>query len=502
MNMAAPKRAGDFHHTERGGKRHQPARPVFNTAAYDDTITSHAKPQQKQKHMTDRQAMAARAIGDPKPQSTLSTPELQTGLVTLLDNFIGEETTPEADRDILHHARELRRLLYARSNPVSSQLMRDLDQKRPYSAPRVAMPSWVERQLHAAKDLPPLPRIKEPHIQQAVFTHRTSNINPGDPSARSKIDLGLDYERLEYIGDAYIELIATRALFHRFPQVDVPELCSWRERLVENLTLSKFSDAYGFPGRLSHRFNVEQGSKAWMKVSADIFEAYVAGLVQANPENGFRIAEEWLTELWAPQLLGFQAKVIENPQARNELNKLVVCKGVTLQFREEKPMTFDTGSIQRYYIGIYLTGWGYEDEWIGSGEGQNKAQASVAAATAAIKDSAVVKDAAAKKAELMKEKNLVSEKERAERLAAREANGGTEGEEPSAPTITANVVTDSATKANVVGGSSATEPAESKDSETKTKKRKSEANDAPSEEKKKRKKEKKEKKDKESKRAN
>ena len=43
-------------------------------------------------------------------------------------------------------------------------------------------------------------------------------------------------------------------------------------------------------------------------------------------------------------------------------------------------MTYDSNSVQCYHIGIYLTGWGYKDEWLGSGDGQNKVQAGVAAA--------------------------------------------------------------------------------------------------------------------------
>ncbi|KAF2854302.1 ribonuclease III [Plenodomus tracheiphilus IPT5] len=486
--MATPKRAGNFSHMERGGKRHQPARPAYSTAAYDVTVTatSYAKPQQK----PQAKGLAARAIGYAKPQSTLSTPELQTGLVAVLDRFIGEETTPKADRDVLLHARELRRLLCARPNLASSQSKRDLDQKRPYSAARVTIPDWVERQLHAAKALPPLPPITEPHLHQAVFTHRTANVDAGDLTALAKLDLALDYERLEYSGDAYIELIATRALCNRFPQVDVPELCSWRERLVENSTLSKFSDAYGFPDRLSHRLHVEPGSKAWMKVSADIFEAYIAGLVQSDPEHGFAIAEEWLTELWAPQLLGFQAKVIENPKAKDELNKLVVCKGVTLQYREDKPMTFDTGSIQRYYMGVYLTGWGYEDEWVGSGEGQNKHQAAIAAANAALKNSAVIKDAAQQKAELMETKKLEREAQAKKKVEKKEAT--TEAEVNESGLLSTSVDADSES-----GGGSAMkeveEPKESKNEDVKVKKRKSDSDEMSSEKKKKRKKEKKDK---------
>ncbi|KAL6704594.1 hypothetical protein ACN47E_008104 [Coniothyrium glycines] len=259
----------------------------------------------------------------------------------------------------------------------------------------------MQRTISAAQTLPPLPPIAEPHLHEAVFTHRSANISPGQPQQPQSIDLDLDYDRLELLGDAYIELIASRALYNRFPHVDVPELCSWRERLVENSALGKFSEAYGFPERLKHQAHWDNNSKAWRKVVADIFEAYVAALVLSDPIDGFRTAEQWLTELWAPQLLGFKEKIVENLKAKEDLNRLLFLKDIKLDYRQEKSMTYDSGSIQRYYIGVYLTGWGYEDEWLGSGEGQNKHQAASAAATAAIKNSPAVKAAAKQKAEVM-----------------------------------------------------------------------------------------------------
>jgi ribonuclease-3 len=340
---------------------------------------------------------------------------MQTGLVALLDRFVAAETTTDADRDVLHHANHLRRLLCARNHSTSANAKLELDGKRPDHAANVAVPEYLERKVFDAKDLPPLPPIVEPHLHEAVFTHRSANLGSGN--SNQALQLHLDYERLELLGDAYIELIASRALYNRFPHVDVPELCSWRERLVENSALGKFSEAYGFPDRLKHRNQWDHSTKAWHKVVADIFEAYVAALVLSDPVNGFSTAEEWLTDLWAPQLLGFKEKIIENPQAREELNKMIVVKDVKLDYRQEKPMTYDSGSIQRFFIGLYLTGWGYENEWLGSGEGQSKHQAAVAAANAAIKNSPAVKDAAQQKGKLMEVRKRALEETRAQEEA-------------------------------------------------------------------------------------
>ncbi|CAE7008258.1 hypothetical protein P3342_002820 [Pyrenophora teres f. teres] len=352
------------------------------------------------------------------PPSELSSKDMQTGLVALLDRFVADETTCGADKQVLHHANELRRLLCARDNTTSSHAKRELDEKRPDKAVKVAIPDYVDRKVCAAKDLPPLPPIGEPHLHEAVFTHRSAIFDPSIPGSTLGQDLSLDYERLELLGDAYIELIASRALYNRFPHVDVPELCMWRERLVENSTLGRFSHAYGFPDRLKHRAMWDKTSKQYQKVVADIVEAYVAAIVLSDPDNGFEAAEAWLTELWAPQLLGFREKIIENPQARNELNRLVLGKDVKLITKEEKPMSYDENSIQCYHIGIYLTGWGYNDEWLGSGHGQNKVQAGVAAAADALKrDSPVLKDAIRQKNEL-----------RAARLKEQEEKAKSEGD--------------------------------------------------------------------------
>jgi ribonuclease-3 len=452
---------------------------MYNTASFDERPqVQYGKPQQR------GNAGAQHRVALSSNQPELSATELQTGLVALLDRFVAAEMTPDADKDILLHATELRRLVAARTaESKSAQAKRELDEKRPDKAVNVIVPDYVHRKVVEAKDLPPLPPITEPHLEQAVFTH--ASVHSTHLTAHQHIDLGLDYERLEYLGDAYIELIASRALYNRFPQVDVPQLCSWRERLVENIALAKFSEAYGFPDRLQTKIDYDKSTKAWMKVTADVFEAFVAGVVLSDPINGFATAESWLDELWAPQLLGFKEKVTENPRARDDLQKMLVMQGVEVRYREERPMVMERGQ-QKYFLGAYLTGWGYEDEWLGSGEGQKKAQACIAAATDAIKrETAAFQDAVRKKKELME----IRAREREEKELA-EAASESKGEE-----VLAAAAPESATSPE---SAKKKKKHKSEDADALSeKKRKSEDGDASSEKKhKKDKKDKKEKKEK------
>ncbi|KAH7386748.1 ribonuclease III domain-containing protein [Phaeosphaeria sp. MPI-PUGE-AT-0046c] len=410
--MASQKRGNSSsHYSDRNQYTHKKQRPnqhLYNSAAYDDRNRNHH---------------GAHDIIPDQPQ--LSATELQTGLVALLDRFVAAEMTPQADKDILLHARELRRLVSTRNTKsVSAQAKLDLDQKRPDKVANVAVPDYIYRTVVASKDLPPLPPITEPHLHQAVFTHRS--VHATSINVHEYVDLGLDYERLEFLGDAYIELIASRALYNRFPLVEVPQLCSWRERLVENIALAKFSEAYGFPDRLQYKVDFDKTSKAWNKVVADIFEAYVAGVVLSDPENGFAVAEKWLDELWAPQLLGFKEKIVENPRARDDLQKLILVNGIELKFREERPLVVDRG-VHSYAMGAYLTGWGYENEWLGSGEGQKKAAACIAAATHALKmNSEVLQNAARQKKELVEAR--AKEREEQEETEAAKVGQGEDGE--------------------------------------------------------------------------
>ncbi|KAL1642549.1 hypothetical protein SLS61_009639 [Didymella pomorum] len=414
------KRGGStnlYDDSDRFEKRSRPNQPSYNSGYNGNNGNRdqrHGYPQQRSNGPHQhRGGQGAGFTGE------LSRDDMHTGLVALLDRFVAEETRPDADRDILYHASQLRHLLARKQNSTSADSMRELDERRPSTTPKTVIPPYVHRKVQEAKDFPPLPPIDEPHLHDAVFTHRSFITRAGEKGTYT--DLDLDYERLEFLGDAYIELIASHALYSRFPHVDVPQLCSWRERLVENSMLGKFSEAYGFTDRLRHHNQWDRNSKAWKKVVADVFEAYVAGVVLADPAHGYEIADKWLTELWAPQLLSFKEKIIEDPHAKNKLAALVVVNDIKLEYREERPMIYEKGSnLQKYFMGVYLTGWGYKDEWLGSGEGQNKANASSAAAADAIrKNSDATQDAAKQKAELVAKRR--EEKAKAEAEAAAQA---------------------------------------------------------------------------------
>ena len=264
--------------------------------------------------------------------------------------------------------------------------------------------------------LPSLPPIQSPSLAQAPFTHKsTTSYNRSTATSTSTPDI--TYERLEFLGDAYIEVIASRLIFSRFIHLTAGQQSQLREVLVKNETLAEYSRAYGFEERvkagsmeITHEDSRAKGNKGWNKVLGDVFEAYVAAVVLADEDEGFSVAEKWLTALWAPKLVEAMKKDrsyglpsesslthddekvdksrVYDPTAKQELQKRILApKGVILSYEKYKDsveLKGDQLGQNRHFIALYLTGYGYDRKLLGQGEGKNKVEAGNWAATEAM----------------------------------------------------------------------------------------------------------------------
>lgn len=217
---------------------------------------------------------------------------------------------------------------------------------------------------------PALPSVLNGSLEQAAFRH------PGVHS-----DLG-SYDRLEILGDAYIELVATKLVWDRFPDLPSGRISQIRETLVKNETLAEYADMYGMDRRAILPKDLPKQSKRWTKTMGDIFESYVAAVIVSDPKNGYHSVEKWLTQLWTPKLVGLDQRKVT--LAKQELAKKVMGKRVKLQYVDEhEPMQLQ-GGLQTFFIGVYLTGWGWTNRHLGSGKGSNKTIAGDQAAEAAL----------------------------------------------------------------------------------------------------------------------
>ncbi|KAJ5478559.1 hypothetical protein N7530_004068 [Penicillium desertorum] len=219
---------------------------------------------------------------------------------------------------------------------------------------------------------PKLPPIMDDELELAVFTHPALSNNNNTT-----------YDRLEILGDAYIELIATKLVWERFPDLPAGRISQIREILVKNETLSGFAERFGLDRRVSVPPNYNTPSKRWTKTKGDVFEAYVAAVILSNPVSGYELAEHWLSGLWVPILknLGHQKGELRSKEA---LAKKIMGKNVKLEYIEERPSIQQKGGTQTFFVALFLTGWGWDKRFLGSGQGLSKAAAGDEAAKNAL----------------------------------------------------------------------------------------------------------------------
>lgn len=239
-----------------------------------------------------------------------------------------------------------------------------------------------------------MPPIEDASLAELPFRHQ------GTVGAPKIAAYNASYERLEFLGDAYIEIVATRLVYSRFWHLPAGRLSQVREMLVKNETLAQYSVAYGFDKQAQIPPTTALGSKVWIKTMGDVFEAYVAAVVLSDPTHGFMTVEEWLTELWAPKLLqmNIPAQPHTNAMAKQDLSKKVLGNGTKLQYNEERPPDrINKEGKVRYYVGAYITGWGWENKPLGSGTGLSKSEAGIDAALEALSNPLVEEIAAVKR---------------------------------------------------------------------------------------------------------
>lgn len=119
-----------------------------------------------------------------------------------------------------------------------------------------------------------------------AFTHR-SYVNEHKKTVKTH------NERLEFLGDAVLELVVTEYLYGNFEE---PEgiLTNWRSSLVRTESISAAAARYGFEPMLRLSRGEKRGSdRAREQILANSFEAVVGSLYL---DQGYEAAKKFITE--------------------------------------------------------------------------------------------------------------------------------------------------------------------------------------------------------------
>ena len=116
--------------------------------------------------------------------------------------------------------------------------------------------------------------IEEPSLFQRALRHRSML----SQEKYAKYD---SYERLEFLGDAVLDLIAAEILFNKYPKKDEGFLTKIRAKLVRGETLSGFSSDLGFEELMEIGEN-NASVKISKSILADVFESLIAAIYITN----------------------------------------------------------------------------------------------------------------------------------------------------------------------------------------------------------------------------
>jgi ribonuclease III len=224
------------------------------------------------------------------------------------------------------------------------------------------MPDFAQFATHNALRFNTLDLLVE------AFTHR-SYLN------EHRDYVGNHNERLEFLGDAVLELAVTDFLFKKFPDKSEGELTNYRAALVNTVSLAESAQKIGINDYLLlSKGEARDMGRARDVILADTFEAIIGALYL---DGGYASAESFIAKNLYPKI----DEVIANrayQDAKSRFQELAQeKKGVTPSYQTLAEVGPDHD--KRFTVGVFLV-----DTEIARGEAHSKQEAEQAAAQAAL----------------------------------------------------------------------------------------------------------------------
>lgn len=201
-----------------------------------------------------------------------------------------------------------------------------------------------------------------------AFTHRSYlNENP-------KFHLSHN-ERLEFLGDAVIELIITEHLYKEHPDKPEGELTNWRAALVNAKMMTNVADELGFNEfLLLSKGEAKEGGKARAYILANTFEALLGALYL---DSGYQSAEKFVTT----HLLARLPEIIQDGSYKDSKSKFQEEAQERVSVTPSYKVVKESGPdhAKKFIVGVYLG-----EELVAQGEGTSKQEAEESAAQLAL----------------------------------------------------------------------------------------------------------------------
>ncbi|ACB61358.1 MULTISPECIES: ribonuclease III [Exiguobacterium] len=175
-----------------------------------------------------------------------------------------------------------------------------------------------------------------------------------------------DNERLEFLGDAVLELTVSRYLFQHYPERSEGELTKLRAAIVCEPSLVQFANHYEFSEMILLGKGEElTGGRNRPALLADVFEAFIGALYL---DQGIEAAERFLAEAVFPKVAsGFFEEQTDFKSQLQEAIQRVGLGQIEYEIIEERGPAHSREFISRVHIADKLEG-------IGTGRSKKEAE--------------------------------------------------------------------------------------------------------------------------------
>jgi len=210
--------------------------------------------------------------------------------------------------------------------------------------------------------------FKNKDLLAQAFTHR-SYLNENQ-------EFKLEHnERLEFLGDAVIELIVTEHLYKEYPEKSEGDLTNWRAALVNAKMMTSVAEELGFNDflLLSKGESKELG-KARAYILANTFEALLGSLYL---DSGYKHCDEFIDKYLFVNLAG----IIKDGSYKDAKSKFQEEAQERVSITPSYKVIKESGPDHEktFVVGVYL-----DTELVAEGQGLSKREAEEEAADLAL----------------------------------------------------------------------------------------------------------------------
>jgi len=212
--------------------------------------------------------------------------------------------------------------------------------------------------------------FKNKDLLTQAFCHRSFlNENP-------KFILGHN-ERLEFLGDAVLELVTTQYLYTNYPDKPEGDMTGWRASLVNSNILFELAKELQFEDvLLLSQGEIKEKGKNKKYILADAFEALIGALYLDQGYDACKnFIEKHLIMPKLPEIL--EKKLYKDPKSlfQERAQEIVMVTPTYQVLKETGP-----DHMKQFQVGVFIG-----DEMIIDGEGTSKHEAELNAAERALK---------------------------------------------------------------------------------------------------------------------